>query len=344
MPRNVARYAYLHARVSAMAKRLLDEPMLQQLIQIPQGQEGEWFVRADLTGFRREEGGDVRASLEQRMISLLLADFVVLVRALSGAPRDFLIYWAYRFELSNLKAIMRGKMAGQTPATVRDELIDMGPFASLPTESLLRTEDMAELLRRLEGTPYSDIARQARIIYEERHDMFALDAAVDRRYYAGLAKRTRGVARGQDDDLRRIIGSIIDRTNLLWLLRYRFAYSLPPAETYYLLIPAGHRLTGRDLLTLSQLGTFEEVLRQLPQPYRTLLASARNTTDIAVVLEREMARTARSVLRHAAFSLARVFAYLVLRETDLRRVRGIIRGRHLKLSPALIGQAVGTAA
>lgn len=344
MPGTIASYAYLHARVSAMARRLLDGPTLHRLIQLPSGQEGDWFVQTELTGFRREEGGDIRASLEQRMISLLLADFVVLVRALSGAPRDFLIYWAHRFELSNLKAIMRGKLAGQTPATIRDQLVNMGPFASLPTDDLLRTEDIAELLRRLEGTPYSDIARQARIIYEERHDVFALDAAVDRRYYAGLAKRARTVERHEDGDLRRLMGSIIDRTNLLWLLRYRFAYALAPAEAYYLLIPAGYRLSGRDLLALSQLGSLEEVLQNLPEPFRHLLASAHNTTDVSVVLEQEMARTAQSVLGHAAFSLARVFAYLVLRETDLRQVRGIIRGRHLKLSPDLIRRAVGTAA
>jgi V/A-type H+-transporting ATPase subunit C len=140
------------------------------------------------------------------------------------------------------------------------------------------------------------------------------------------------------------MASIIDRTNLLWLLRYRFAYALPPAETYYLLIPTGYRLTGRDLLALSQLPTFEEVLQNLPEPFRRLLAPARNTTDVAVILEQEMARTAHSALRHAAFSLARVFAYLVLRETDLRRVRGILRGRHLQLSPDLIRRAVGVAA
>lgn len=344
MPGTVARYAYLHARVSAMARRLLDESLLRRLIDVPAGQEGEWFMQTDLTGFRREEGGDVRASLEQRMITLLLADFVVLVRALSGAPREFLIYWAHRFELSNLKVIMRGKMAGQTPATVRDQLVDMGPFASLPTDDLLRTEDVAELLRRLEGTPYSDIARQARIIYEERHDVFALDAAVDRRYYAGLAKRARAVERDEDGDLRRLMGIIIDRTNLLWLLRYRFAYALAPAEAYYLLIPTGYRLSGRDLLALSQLGSFEEVLQHLAEPFQSLLASARNTTDVAVILDQEMARTAHEVLRHAAFSLARVFAYLVLREKDLRQVRGVIRGRHLKMSPGLIRRAAGVAA
>ena len=39
--------------------------------------------------------------------------------------------------------------------------------------------------------------------------------------------------------------SVIDGTNLIWLLRYRFVYQLPAAETYYLLIPASYRLSSQ---------------------------------------------------------------------------------------------------
>ena len=40
-----------------------------------------------------------------------------------------------------------------------------------------------EQLRRLEGTPYADMARHAREVYEERHSLFDLEAVLDSRYY-----------------------------------------------------------------------------------------------------------------------------------------------------------------
>jgi V/A-type H+/Na+-transporting ATPase subunit C len=138
-----------------------------------------------------------------------------------------------------------------------------------------------------------------------------------------------------------LVGGIIDRFNLVWLLRYRFAYRLSPAEAYYLLIPASHRLDGRKLLALSQLGSFEEVIEHLPPPYAAWLAGARTASDVASVLDREGWRQAQSELRHGLFNLARVFAYLVLRDRDLRQLRAVIKGKRMRMSTGLIREAVG---
>lgn len=332
----VARYAYLHSRVSALSDRLLGDADLEALIAVPGGQEGEILARKDMQAM---VAGDARLSLEQRLIAVLVADFAVLARPLAGRPREFLLYWAYRFELSNLKTILRGKMTAQPVEAVRQELVD-APFARLPIDELLRTEDVTELLRRLEGTPFHDIAREARRIYEERHELFALDTAVDRRYFAGLSKQARAAEGREGEALKMLVGDIVDRLNLLWLLRYRFAYRLPPAETYYLLIPATFRLSGRTLADLAQLTSLQEVLARLPEPYGALLAGSRDVPEVTRRLERYAWARADRVLRYSAFNLARVFAYLVLRERDLRRVRAVLKGKQLRM-PA---EAVRTAA
>lgn len=336
-----ARYAYLHGRTSVMASRLLSASQLQNLIQLPLGQEVEVLQAAGIEGFQPGEPTVSPRSREQQLITVLLDDLVILARALSGEGRGFLLYWAYRFELSNLKTILRGKLTGQDANTIRDQLIDMGPFARLPMEELLRTEDVAELLRQLEDTAFADIARQARRIFEERHEPFALDAAIDRQYFAGLAKRALGAEGGASTQLRMLIGSIIDRMNLLWLLRYRFAYGLSSAEAYYLLIPSTFRLGSRELLALSQLGSFEEVIAHLPAPFSEWLAGTVNASEVTRILERESWRLAESVLRRSAFNLARAFAYLILRERDLRWVRVAIKGKRLKVASELIQEAIG---
>jgi V/A-type H+/Na+-transporting ATPase subunit C len=336
-----ARYAYLHGRTSVMAARLLSASQLQSLIQLPLGQEVDVLRAAGIVGFQPGEPGVAPRSREQRLISVLLDDLVILARAVAGEGRSFLLYWAYRFELSNLKTILRGKLNAQDAATIREQLVDMGPFARLPTDELLRTEDVAELLRQLESTAFADIARQARRIFEERHESFALDAAIDRQYYAGLAHRALSAEGGSSTQLRALIGGIIDRMNLLWLLRYRFAYGLSSAEAYYLLIPSTFRLGSRELLALSQLGSFEEVIAHLPPPFSGWLAGTVNASDVTYILERESWRLAESVLRRSAFNLARAFAYLILRERDLRWVRAAIKGKRLMVAPELIREATG---
>ncbi|MHB8622663.1 MAG: V-type ATPase subunit [Sulfuricaulis sp.] len=337
----IARQAYLHSRVSVMAGRLLSDESMYSLIESPLEQGSQIFQTAGVIGLHAEQPSEPPFSLEQQLVAVLLADFVILVRPLSGAARKFFIYWAYRFELSNLKTILRGKIAGQLSNAIQDQLVNMGPFATLPIEELLRTEDVAEMLRLLERTPFAEIAREARRIYEEHHELFSLDAAVDRRYYASLNKQAQEIKGYEGRLLQSLIGSIIDRSNLMWLLRYRFAYGLPPAEAYYLLIPAGERLKGHHLLALSQLNSFKDVIEQLPAPFADLLAGASSPSEVTQILERETWHISEKILKRTSFNLARAFAYLILREKDLRQLRAIIKGRRAEIHSEIIREAAG---
>jgi V/A-type H+-transporting ATPase subunit C len=277
--------------------------------------------------------------LEQSIVRARLAEIVVLLRA-AGEGRKFLRYWTLRFELTNLKAIVRGKMAGAPLSAIRAELTDMGYLATLPVEELLLTEDIDELLRSLETTYYADLVRFARRAFEAQARLFDLDAALDRRYYQGLVRQARPLEEKLGRGFRDLMGLLLDRVNLVWMLRYRFMYDLPPAQVYYLLVPASYRLSSGLLRELSVLDRFEDVLAALPEPYRSWLRTVRTPYEVAAILEDKAAQSARAILRSCAPALCRAVAYLMLRERDLRRVRAALKGRSLGLDVRTIKQAL----
>jgi V/A-type H+-transporting ATPase subunit C len=274
-------------------------------------------------------------------VTILLRELSVLIRPLSGSSRALLAYWAHRFELGNLKTIIRGKMANQPQQAIEDQLQDMGVFTSLPITELLQSDTPAELLRRLEQTPYAELAQQARHLLEQGEALFALDAALDRRYFAGLARRSAAVEDSSGRFLRSIVGSIIDRVNLVWLLRYRYAYMLPPAQAYYLLVPASHRLQPQQLQQLAQCASFEDAIANLPAPFDRILSGVRNTTDVTLKMEQEGWHIAANALNHSSFNVARALAYMMLRERDLRRLRAIVRGRNMRMDTPMIRATLG---
>ncbi|MGH7184440.1 MAG: V0D/AC39 family V-type ATPase subunit, partial [Nitrospiraceae bacterium] len=243
---SAAQYAYLHTRINLYVGQLLGLDQLNARIDRPYDPEG--------TGDAIQPNVPVSYTehLDQDHVTTLLNELAVLIRPLSGAPHELLGYWAHRFELGNLKTIIRGKMANQPQATIEKQLQNMGIFTSLPIAELLQTDTPAELLRRLEQTAYAEIARQVRHLLEQGEALFALDAALDRRYFAGLARRGAAIDDSAGQLLRAIIGSIVDRVNLVWLLRYRYAYHLSPAQAYYMLIPASHRLLPQQMRQLAQ--------------------------------------------------------------------------------------------
>lgn len=338
---NTAQYAYLHTRVSLYAGQLLGLDRLNALIDNPLDRPLDADQSAPDAAPPDAAASQYAGDLDQNNVTLLLKELAVLIRPLSGAPRELLGYWAHRFELGNLKTIIRGKMAGQPQQAIEEQLLDMGALTSLPIDQLLQSDTAAELLRRLEQTPYAEIARQARHLLEHGEALFALDAALDRRYFAGLARRGSGIGNASGQLLRAIIGSIIDRVNLVWLLRYRFAYNLPPAQAYYLLIPASQRLTAQRLQQLAQCATFDDAIASLPPPFDKLLAGARNNTEVTLKLERETWRIAGNALSHSTFNVARAFAYMILRERDLRRMRAVVRGRNMRMDATTIRAALG---
>jgi V/A-type H+/Na+-transporting ATPase subunit C len=329
-----AEFAYLDARVSFYARQLLGLDHILMLIEHT-GEEGALDLSQPNALLQDSD------DLDQNNVNILLGELAILVRPLLGAPRELLSYWAQRFELGNLKTIIRGKMANQPRPLIEARLQNMAAFASLPIDELLQSDTPAELLRRLERTPYAELASRARHLLERGEALFALDAALDRRYYAGLARLGRATDSGPRQLVGELVGSIIDRVNLVWLLRYRYAYNLSPAQAYYLLIPASHRLLPQHMQQLAQCASFEDAIGSLPSPFDKILAGVRNATEATLRLEHEGWRIAHNILHHSTFNVARALAYMMLRERDLRRLRAIARGRSTRLSGAVIRSALG---
>jgi V/A-type H+-transporting ATPase subunit C len=279
-------------------------------------------------------------SLEQRIIAEVLEETKVLIRPLSGNERNFLIFWTERFEVSNVKTLLRGKMTGERPAALLNRLTPMGAFGRLDTQDLAHAEDVSELLRRLEIGPYSGIVRHARRAFEESHDPFILDAALDRGYYEGLAHRAQPLENAAGASFRRLMGTLIDRVNLVWLLRYRFNYNLPPAQVYFLLVSSHYGLPSTRLRDLAALGSLRAILDSLPSPYDRLLSDVEDIPQVFSRMEQLAADVAHKVLHSGAPAISRAFAYLLLRERDLRSVRAVLRGRNLGLTNDAIRVAV----
>jgi V/A-type H+-transporting ATPase subunit C len=322
-----------------MASRLLTPGALETLIDGSLEDARAVLTRSGLASLATDlEAGRF---LEQSITQLLLADILILSRATTGDARNFLIYWTRRHEFTNLKTLLRGRMAQATQQEIRAQLADLGPFSTLPMDDLLRTEDMAELLRRLETTPYADMVRFARHAFERQPSLFALDSALNRRYYHGLVRHARPLEESAGRAFSGLMAQLIDRVNLVWMLRYRHAYGLPPSEVFFLLIPAGYRLKSELLKALAMLPRLEDALAGLPEPYAGWLARAATVDAVFRILEEQFARAARAVLLSDAPAIARTFAYLILRERDLRRVRAALKGRALGIAPDIIRQAMG---
>ncbi|AHE99789.1 V0D/AC39 family V-type ATPase subunit [Thioalkalivibrio paradoxus] len=333
--------AYLNTRVSGKATQLYQPGDLQRFTQLGLPELAQEFGLTALFEEQRSVRGRSRA-VEQTLMQALMDDVTVLVRSMNAEERGLVLAWARQFALFNLKTLLRGKIRQLDQQEIRENLYDLPPRVRLANEDLFRTENAVELLRCLEDGPLSLLARQAREIYEKRQESFALEAAIDQRYYTDLARRvTRledSVARRQ---MRRLVGALVDRANVLWLLRFRFGYRLSSSETFYQLVPSPHLLHRERLLALVGLDAEAKILAALPEPLHSRLADAGNLMEIQRRLGHYCAEVAWLVLRGGQSGVARALAYLILREFDLRLAFTLFQGRLLKLPEPYVELALG---
>ncbi len=331
---------YLDARLDIFASRLIRYPRLIGFIDEPL--ERILTELSELRPGREEFDLSSPGRIESQLMRRALEDMRILIRPFSGSERRFFFFAMRWFELTNLKVLIRGKFSGATRNEIQQQLVDLGSFTDLPLTRLLETDDPYEMLRLLETTAYGGIVRQARRVYEEQgHDLFLLDATIDRVFFIDLSQRRRFLQQQDAEFVGRVLSEMLDRFNLLWLLRYRFTYELSPAKSFYLLTATGRRLYSAELMRLARLDTIEEVIAALPEPYRQRLDGQTVIADMETVMEYHALSVAGDMIRAKSNLLARCFAYVLLREAEVRFLQALIKGKLLDFEPALIRQAMG---
>ena len=85
----------------------------------------------------------------------------------------------------------------------------------------------------------------------------------------------------------------------------------------------------------------QQLIESLPLKLATALEGSLSPMEVERTLQHETAKHIRLCLQHEASVVSRSFAYLLLREMDLKKVFAIVRGKALNLEQALIRTAAG---
>lgn len=337
----LARQPYLNTRVTAMSERLLTPPQIQALCDLSLADLAERFDFEPLLDDQLDRRSKSRA-VKQALINALLDELRVLIRPMSALEAGIVLAWGRKYALYNLKTLLRGKLYALDQSEISANLYELPASIRLPQQELFRAEGVPELLRKLEQGPYRLLARQGREVFEQKREPFALEAAIDQRYYAEMVRQLLQL-RSDSRELKNLLGAVLDRVGLLWLLRFRFSYGLSPSETFYQLVPSVRLLHRERLLRLANLETFDEILDALPEPLHSKLAGSSGLIDVQQRLGAHVTNEARHTLARGQSGVARALAYLILREHGVLALFAIVQGQLLGLPRELIEIAVEVA-
>lgn len=329
--------AYLRTRLAILSTNLMGRKKLRGLADLPFDEFAKASGLDEISGM---SNGARLEAYERSLMQTWLDELGALLRPLGGSARRLLIQWASRYELLNIKVLVRGKM-GQLPnELIEQSLFRLPSFLSLNHDELLNTDSVPELLRQLQKTRYRRIATQALRRYEERPEPFLLDATLDQQFYGEMIDRARQLTSTDREAILNLIGRIVDRHNLVWSLRYRYNYGLQPSEVLYLAIDGG-RAVNRDVLQqIVNADTLADALKRLPHGLLGERPVPDQITLIEAAMRSDLQTHAQGLMRRSPSVLTSVLAYLVARHGEITTLYAIAHARVHGVSDELLREAL----
>jgi len=174
----------------------------------------------------------------------------------------------------------------------------------------------------LSQTPYYTILSHAMERYSTEQSLFPLEVSLDLTYWRELWEDVNRLS-GQDrEHALRIIGSLVDTTNLMWAIRYMVYHHLAEEEVINYTLPFGYRVKDDDIRAIAAGADIVQVVSRLypdlPNVETMLQAPQAGLPQLELLLQRHVADECRSAFVGYPFHVGIPLAYLILNELEIQ--------------------------
>jgi len=331
-----ARYAFSNARVHAMKVKLFPlETYTKMLVMaLPELarfiEESEYKDEVDELA-QKHSGIDL---IEFATHLNLARTFVKLTEMTMGEPHDLIVEYLRRWDIREIKTILRGKFSGASEEEVIRVLVPSGELSLDFLQTLVRKSSVEEVIAALKGTPYYEIIKD--IDYSE--SLMKLEDALDKFYYVRMVKIVSRIT-GSSLYLR-VIQMEIDVANLKTIFRLRNA-GISGSRALEYIIPNGLHLTDKDIEKLLN-APFEDFITLLNKyPYWSALSDV--VTDRVESLAKVEVRLDKFLSEHVwktstshPLTVLPMLGYMLSKDTEVANIQAIARGKEAGLPEAII--------
>jgi len=318
----------------ARLSRLLDRPTWTRLLESQTTAEMGQVLRQ--TPAAPAVTGDGRIRLQVLRGETAAAGHA-LGRFLPHGSRELVAWYNRRFEIENLKTVLRAIHYRLDRRRALDSLI---PVRSSPWrwEALLEAGSVSALIDQIRESPYSRVLEQAMERYQHEQRLFYLEVAVDLFYFRRLVLLIESQKGEEAVDARSFLGRWISVQNLLWAFRYRVYGRMSPEEIINYTL---HRAFGAGLDTVRRVALgapLRSEAQLLGFRLSEVLSEIEALTEIEILAQREGYRHAVAVIRKPLFRLGGSLAYLTLLDSEVRDLTVIGEGKTTGLNEAEIAR------
>jgi len=330
---SAVRYSYINAKVHSLKGRLLLQSDYKNLIQSQgmggfveclkstpygNGLHGSDFSHDVLIGIYHED---------------LFNDYIKIMDSVSGDQRLLVCHLYQRYELENVKAILRSVCHDRPKEGVSRLLFSLPKYHTVSTDTLLESKDLSDLIQRLKGTWYHDPLDHAAYRFEQEGETFPLEMALDLRYYGRLWEIVSSL-KGRDKGIARsLIGVQLDTLNIVWMIRFKESYHFSPEEILNYGLINGHFINSRKRKKMAFSIDRNDIINNLDHtPYKVILGGITDPEVAYTVLLQYLIRLAHRNWTGKPFQIGVILDYLIFKEMEVRTLITITEAKRTGFS------------
>ncbi|ACL70692.1 V-type ATPase subunit [Halothermothrix orenii] len=326
-------YAGVNAKVKALFGKMLSEEDYNNLINQKSVQDIFDYLYQN-THYREylEELAGVeihRRQLERTLKKNFIRDFKAILRYLTGPIRDFFKFFLIKFEIEDLKMLLRTSLIEHDEEYLKNTLVYMGIYEDISLDRLTSINNYHDLLEVFKGTQYYDTLERFEERYMKDKNLFPIEMTLDFNYFIKLAQLVRRL-RGEDYRIiRDLLGTQVDLLNIQWIYRTKRYYNLNTEEILNYTIPIHYRLSAKDLKNLSQSSQEEEIFNYLSKTdYDELFSPVAH--DKSILFEKYFLSYLLKKAYHTKISgtsnVGVIISYTFIKEYEIRDIITVVEG------------------
>jgi len=259
-----------------------------------------------------------------------------------GELRVLMGAYLMRWDVWNIKSVLRGMYCGATEEEIRETLVPAGDIDLQALTDMIKKGGIPDVIESLSGTIFYKPLTNALDDYNRTKTISTLENTLDKVYYENLLS-IKAPGTKADELFINFIRQEIDFTNLRTLFRLKRA-GLEHDKIMEFLIPGGARLRMDDMRRLAQAASFDEFVGQLKEyPFWGELADAvekyRETGSlnaVEIALYKENMAFVEKISHLFPLSICPILGYTVRKNVEVNNLRTIARGKDMHLSDEAI--------
>ncbi len=334
-------YAYVTARVRAKKPKLLPREEYTKLLamdvsEIARYLEENEYKKEVLQLAGRLSGALLVENATRINLSNTYREILGMTR---GELRRMLLLYLQRYDVYNVKTVLRGRFAGASEEEVTRNLIPAGALGIEDLEGLARLGSVAEVVEELRKSPYGAALEETAATVDR---LTEIENALDRAYYAKLLESVDATNEPKKAFLA-FLREEVDAVNVKTLLRLRAA-SVEDAGDLFL---DGGRDLGTDVLRRLLRAPAADVLTELEatrlashiEGVRAFLNTG-NLNPAITSLDRRLVEIAEPFAQRYPLSILPVIDYVLRKRREVDNLRVIAYGKSTRIKESTIEELV----